>query len=254
MLIELIMASVIYVGSGNGNSVQSQQFYDRLLTAPTGTREAAYNALISGLNDSGVSTLLDFLYVFAAADYMSASINLISGASYAATVNQVGPYLADRYIGASNILDFGFNPSVATKFSRNSASLFAWNLNTTAIPGYMIGSQTDESHISPYNNNVSNHTLWAINSASEVDSGAIVSDASGFWLVNRTASTVSSIWRNNSQIATSSVASINPTNASMRASSNAHIAAVGAGSGLTTQLMSALYNSLSQYLQTVGAI
>ena len=173
---------------------EAQAFTARLFTFPTADRLALYGDLIESLVAAGIWGSLDCLYILAAADQLTALANLVSGLSRAIWPQQLGLFTVDcgtTSMGTSAFLDTGFNPSTAPHFSQDSACLFAWNLSPTPQPGYMVGST--KSHISPYNNNAGNHTLWAINSASEVDSGNLASDASGFWLVNRTARDESSI-------------------------------------------------------------
>ncbi len=250
------MSSLIYIGAGNGNSALAQQFFDRLIAPPTGVRESLYADLINELSGAGIWSKLDFLQIYASAYFPTGAINLTSSSCTASWPEGIGtitiPDTGVTPLGGPNYLDTGFNFSTATNFKQNDASLFAWNLTTTPQPGFMCG--TDESHISPYNNNASNHTLWAINSSSEVDSGAVASNASGFWLVNRTGVNASAIYRNGSQLGTSSVSSVAPTNATLTFASNntCQIMAAGAGASLSVAQISQLYNTLQDYAQSIA--
>lgn len=240
-----------------GISPPTQAFFNRLFTPPEATRALLYGNLIDALVSVGVWDLLDCLYVFAAADHVSALTNLVADSPRAIWPAQIGFFTSEQGVtplGTDNSLDTGFIPSRAAHFAQNSASLFAWNLSTTPQPGYMLGST--ENHISPYDNFDSNHTLWAINSAAELDAGLVAPDASGFWLTNRTSPTFSELRRNDVQLATSSAASVRPGNSNIFAVSNntCQLAVVGTGAGLTSDQSSALYTALQQYLQAIGTI
>ena len=240
-----------------GFSVQTQAFFDRLFTPPEADRAALYGDLIDSLVAAGVWDLLDCLYVFAAVDQLTALTNLVAEAPRAIWPVQLGSFIPDNGLiplGTSNYLDTGFNPSQALHFAQNSASLFAWNLTSTAQLGYMLGSA--ESHISPDDDLADNHTFWAINTAPESDAGVVASDASGFWLTTRSDATTCQLSRNGAQLAASSAASVRPGTTNITAVNNntCQLAVMGAGGALSADQSDALFNSLQSYLQSIGTI
>lgn len=241
-----------------GNSPDTQQFLNRLVTPSLTARETIYGALIDGLKSDGLSALLEFLLILAAADPVTGFTDILSGSVIGKCPVLFCNFVADQGIKplSNGYFDTGFNLSTGTKFVRNSACIFGWNLSTSPI-GYCIGTgSAAESHIAPYNGFASNHTQWAINSASEVDSGVVATDASGFWLANRTGASASAIYQNGVQLATSSVASVAPTNATLQCNNTAtcRVAVVGAGAGLTAPQITALFNRLNTYLHAIGAV
>ncbi len=241
----------------SGFSVQTQAFFDRLFTPPDADRAAVYGELIDSLVEAGVWDLLDCLYVFAAADQLTALTNLVADAPHAIWPLQLGSFVPDAGVtplGTPNYLDTGFNPSRAAHFTQNSASLFAWNLSSAPQPGYLLGCV--ESHISPLESFDQDHTLWAINSVPDLDAGIVAPDPSGFWLTSRTNATTSLLSRNGVQLAASSATSIPPGTTNIVAATNNtyQLAAMGAGAGLTADQSSALLDTLQQFLQSIGAI
>jgi hypothetical protein len=241
----------------SGFSAETQAFFDRLFTPPDASRAALYGDLIDSLVSAGIWDLLDCLYVFAAVDHLTALTNLIPAASDAIWPVQIGNFASDKGVtplGTPNYLDTGFNPSQAAHFAQNSASLFAWNLSFVFQPGYLLGSV--ENHISPSDRYTQDHTLWAINSATDLDGGFAAPDPSGFWLTSRTDATTSFLSRNGAQLAASSVRAIHPGTTNIIAASNNtyQLAAMGAGAGLTADQSSALFHALQQYLQSIGAV
>lgn len=254
-------ANIVVQSDIRGLSPTSQQFMNRLITSPVTARETLYAALIDGLVAAGIWALLDIFFVFCAADHQTALVNLISTNPIAVWPKLIGTFTANQGMnpqGSSNYLDTQFNFSTATNFTQNSACIFGWNLSTTDCTFAFGSAAAVENHVSPHAPSTG-HTLWAINSAAEVDSGSLVSDSSGLWVANRTGASAASINHNGTQIATSNGASTAPSNGTFQLATNniTNMAFLGAGSQLnSTQLgngaTTSLYGLLRIFALGVG--
>lgn len=240
-----------------GNSAQSQQFFDRLLTPPTIAREALYCALIDALVAAGIWALLDCLYVFAAFDQVTALTNLVNGNSQAKWTFGLGAFTADRGLsphGSTVEIYYGFDPTSGGNFAQNSACLFAWNRTAAATSSGSLISQnaTTTARIQFSAGNAQ----WAINHAA-LNTVSSIADASGLWLANRSNSSSSLLTRNNVSQGTSAAASVALNAGAFAAGGGtdgtAQIAVVGAGASLSAGQQTSLFNAINTYLVAVGA-
>lgn len=251
------MSSQIFIGSGNGNSAQAQQFFDRLLTPPTGQREFFYSSLIDGLVTDGTWAKLDGLYVFCSADEGAILTNLVSGSYRASYPTDPPAYTVDRFLspqGSDTTITLNFNPfSAGGHYSQNSACLFGWNLASTSNSGWLIGTSTNVIELVPKDG--TGHTLIALNSVTKDDLGTgVAADASGLWVANRTGATALTLDRNGVRIATLTTASVAPENLPLKSTAIAQVAFVGYGGALTDAQIANLYPRLAAFATGVGAI
>lgn len=119
----------------------------RFTTPPTYSRKVTINELIRVLKLSGAWSVMDALYVLAAADSQASRLNWIA-AAYDLTTAAAPTFTADRGVtpdGTATYLDTGFNPTTASspKFTQDDAHMGAWHLTDLANSGatsYDVGS------------------------------------------------------------------------------------------------------------------
>lgn len=264
-LLIFIMSSVIYVGSGNGNSAEAQQFFDRLLTPPTSHREAIYANLLDDLSAGGVLAKLDALYLFAAADPQTATTNLVSG-NYKAWGVGVGAYggtaptyfTADRGItgsGADNYVLSNFSSTTAAgNFSKNDALIFVVVRSVTQSGQQQpILDDPANAGVVGINLHFDNSTItYKLNSVAATYSGI---HSTGFYLLQRTASNAMELFLDNTSIATSSQASSTLSNSNMvLAPSALQLPVAAIGKSLTPTERGVLDTACRAFLTSVGAL
>ncbi len=250
-------------GGGSVPSLNVTQFFDRLITPPTAARQLLYSASIDALTVAGVWSKLDVLYFFAAADANTSTVNLISG-SYKATLisseNSNDVFTADRgwaAIGVNDCVNSNFNPSTAAgNYMRNDAMIGIWNLQTGQSNGSMCFFQSGggNSKIKPRTS--FDQAGYDINSNGTDIVVSSVTDASGWWVAERTASNVCTLSRNNAVLDTNSAASIALINENLvlMGGTGRQGAIVAIGGSLTGAQKTALFNVGTAYLTGVGAI
>lgn len=254
--------------AGGGGGAEASAFLARTSGLDT-THRNAYIALIDGLVADGVWSKLDMLHVYATQDTVTAQLNLIS-TSYPATLHGSPAFTADRgYQGvdASTTvwIGTGFTPSSVSspKFVLNSAHISAWSVtNAAGTTNGPIGAQpasTGHATIFPkYNDNVT--TYMRLNSTGLLS--ASISNASGHFIANRSASGALQSYRNGGSIATSSDASTSVPNAevftlSVNTSSGPlgsphQVAMASIGSSLSSTDVTNFYNRLRTFMTVVG--
>jgi hypothetical protein len=86
-------------------------------------------------------------------------------------------------------------------------------------------------------------------------SAAGAPDATGLYITNRTGASALNFSRNGSIIATSTVASVEPSSTKVVANANnaAQLAAVLFGGGLSSQNLADVYSALQPYMSAIGA-
>lgn len=139
------------LGTVPGNSGPSfdpaaAAFFARI-PAQTLTRYALLNTVFVGLRAAGILSLLDCLWLMAAADSTTARTNLISS-SFTLTPVASPAFTADRgYMldGTSSYLDSNFNPVAANgKYQRLSAHMGLYS-RTNTLGGLDIGARISGS-------------------------------------------------------------------------------------------------------------
>jgi hypothetical protein len=240
-----------------GYSAQVQQFFDRLLTLPDSARRALYAALIDGLVADGIWALLDFLYLYAAADSATSLINLPNG-TIAGTLTSGGGapvFVADRGWtggGINTNVQTNFNPtSFAGNYTQNDAALFWWSRTASSTSGQpWIGDSGPTRAY--YWNNADHSTDWALNTGANNTFTPAATD--GLFILERTASNAEAIYRNGTQLAAAASASTAVPNSSIAMPFGPmQLAAAGGGKSLSAGDKTALNNRLLTYLQALGA-
>jgi hypothetical protein len=243
----------------------AQAIFDAFTTPPTTARKAVINTCVVALKAAGVWTLLDCLYLMAAADNQAARINWKMPASFTLSAINSPTFTADRGFtgdGASTYLDTNYTPSTnAVALSLNSAHYGGWALNSLAagsanrLVGNVASTGTGRSLVLPRN------TGDIISSLANDTSGTTLSNAttSGFFVVNRSGASARQAYRNGSSLgsdATAAVALPNQKVAFLRDTTSfatLQVAVGTIGASLTAQQASDFHAAILAYLQAVGA-
>src|SRR3990167_508614 len=98
---------------GAAYDAASQLIFDSFTTPPSTQRKTDIDTLVRALKADGIWSLLDVLYVTAAADNQAAGINWKSPGTFTAIVLGTPAFVADRgYTGsASNALNTNYIPA-----------------------------------------------------------------------------------------------------------------------------------------------
>jgi hypothetical protein len=253
------------VDTGGGGvatySAEVSQYFDRLLTPPSGNAASYYAALIDGLVAAGVWLKLDVLYIFATADFSTSLINLKSSSFQATLVTASGLPTFVVNSGWTGCLQPGsisvlsnFNPSLAGgNYVQNDALVSCWKIGNVDDYKQLIIQQSNDSKIEifPYHDG---NTYYAVNGQFETQV-TTPSPQDGFWLAQRTASDATTIYQNDIQLGTTAGSSVALPNDIIAAIPNSNIYAVMAiGASLAEGQRTAFYNLLTTYLTAVGAI
>lgn len=209
----------------------------------------------------GMVTKFDAAYLFAAVDEDSARKNLINPGANTVTLVGSPTFTSDRGYqgnGVDTKLDTNLKASSSTIFQQNSAAVSLWS--RTAAQGATSTDFGNSNSVAVLRNG-SNQFLGRLNAVTNVTIAG-VTDASGMFTLSRTASDLTTIYRNASSIGTSAVVS-GPVDASNniclfgRGGSAAFSARQGAyGSirgGASGSDVTAEYDATLTYLQAVGA-
>lgn len=190
------------VPSGTGCS-QSATFLART-SGLSGTQITAYQNLICGMVTDGTWTLMDGLWMFATNTTTTANLNLVS-TSFTLTPNGTETFTANNgYTGdaSSGYFDTGINPGAAINYTQNSGSLGSCILNSRTTPQTWasIGNSdfTKYSYIYPYW--TGGLIAYEINSHTFPSFAA--SNSQGSLIASRTSSSVLTLYKNGSSIAT----------------------------------------------------
>ena len=245
--------------AAGGVSSSVEQFFDRQIQIPSAADQATYSTLIDGLVADGVWPLLDTLLIIAAPTAGIACTNLVSSnfqASFSDAQNNFTAYRGVTPSGTVSYLNTGFSPSAGVNFGQNSGLIGAWNLGTANGSALVITVANISFEIWPYNSSV---MYWMVNSAAE-DSVANATDASGWFVANRTSSNATAAYRNNTLLKTTTTATVAPESSGVvlgygvGAASSWVIAAHAIGAGMTAPQMTSLYSRVQTCLHTFGAV
>jgi hypothetical protein len=188
---------------------QALAFFARLATQPSDARKKAYADLIGGLVADGIWSLLDALWILAAADSATALKNLVSS-SFSLTANGAMTFTANAGYQSDNVatsfLATGYTPSTAGgQLTQNSGSFGAYSLTTDSSAGFFapIGciDATNGLFIFPQFSAGSlggrvNANAGGTNSPNPIPN----SQMKGFYTFSRTSSGVVNVYKNGSTL------------------------------------------------------
>ncbi len=183
-------------------------------TIPADPIKIIDNTLVAGLRSNAILTELDHYFIF---EYNNAALGAITKRSWRQpwliTVPVASPtYAVDgyRFNGTTQVMSLNFLLSNAAKFVQNSASVFYYTPTNTSGEIYTdfgestgtFSTLTTAVVFRPRNS--SNQAHWTINedtAGSTTTAG--VTDSSGSWMLQRSASNAKALFRNGASLATS---------------------------------------------------
>ena len=258
-------------------------------TGLSGTETTAYCNLINGLVSDGIITgtmngansgagacgvLLDAFYIVVTNSTTTATLNLC-GTSYGLTLTGTCTFTADSGYpcnGSTGFFKTGFiaNGATTPNFVQNSAFLGVWitTSRTASVSKVPLGAANSGGQAAYMDPLSASNFGYAINLAFGSAGVVANSDAKGAWLVNRSASNLTSVYKNGSAtaIATSAnaslvdmstqfyVSALNNNGTTSNFSDDA-IGAVVIGGGatpLTAAQAAAIENRVNTYLAVFG--
>ena len=146
-----------------------------------------------------------------------------------------------------------FNPSTAGgNYKLNAATIGCWNLSAVQINASLWQDAADVSvECWPLYSNGNTYTM--MNDGTEV--GVIAGlDSSGWFSVNRTASNLYTVKRNNTSLASHTTASVSLVNSDIYFGGSSNILAANAIGALSSSQETTLYNALFTLLHGWGAV
>jgi hypothetical protein len=241
----------------------SQNIFNAFTTPPVTARKTIINSTVSGLKSDGIWSLLDTLYVMAAADSQAASINWVAPASFTLIAVNSPAFTADSGFtgnGTSSRLRTQYTPSVnGVNYVQDSASAWVWSLTNAASSVNDIGSGTAPRALI-ITRNASDQLVGDINNAVCAAQSAANTNSIGFFGIQRRASNDRRLWANGVQQGTSAQVSTGVASQEQwvcganSTSFSAKKQAVAAWGASLSGLESAFYNRLLTYMQAVGAV
>lgn len=200
-------------GFGAGGFTPSCAESSNFIARTSGLSDAEkgrYDVLICGLVTDAVFSKLDALYILAAPDSTTAKLNLKSS-SFGLTEVATVTFTANQGYasnGATGYLDTSFNASTAGgSYTRDSASMGGCDTANNAAYSSLavIGADTPATNSSLFLVQNSVVAFLAINSVGRTFPA--ISTQQGNWIVTRTASNLSTLYRNGSSAGTDANAS-----------------------------------------------
>lgn len=239
--------------------------FARMTGQPTPTRKELISNLIESLKADGVWTKLDALYVMAAHDAQAAQRNWIAD-QFNLTEVSAPTFTADQgYQGSgTNYLGTGFDASVVAgaKFTLNSASFGFWSRTAaaSATTGEFDMGVTATTVRADLRARQSTQQAGYIINENTLNTPANT-DGSGFFAAIRSASNARTLRRNQTALASDTVASVSLVTGEFSilargtsaGRSVRQIAAAFIGGALTPTESNALQSALNTYLTAVGA-
>ena len=228
-----------------------------MTTQPSATRATQINTLVKGLKDAGIWAKLDMLQVYAAHDSQAARVDWKLPSRVATMVNSP-TFTTDRGFngdGATSYVDSGFNLLGATNFTQNSACAGGWRRTSTG---------STNAWLSPINGSRTQLSVQASQTGHRITTNAAVdnitrSPTAGFYVANRSATSATQLYLNGSSIGTGTTtsASILSGNLGIGFTGSVYsadqIACILAGTSLTADEHTSLYNLINAYMTAVGA-
>lgn len=247
-------------GSGGTTSTEVTQFFNRLITLPSTTRQTQYSTMIDGLVSDGVWSSLDVLCV-AGVDVATSMTNLVQAPFDASYSTNPVDFTVDRgFVGdASNSkwIETNFNPTTASgNFVQDSALAGVWNLGTDAHNWNLIMNNAGIELFPAYDGSL---IVSMINSQFE-DASLSNTSYNGFFVISRNSSSSYDAYRNGTLIGSPSRGSVAMVSGAVRVAtavapaSNWITSAWVIGGGLNSTKALALYSRVQVYLQAIGAV
>lgn len=251
-----------------GFLAETETLVAAMTTAPSAARKIVINDFIKALKDGGVWDQLDLLYVLAAHDSQAARLNWKNPGTYTASVGGTPTFTTDSGYAptaGTHYLDTGWDASNnGVNFTQNDACVFARSNNNTRFDaGGIFGnnysvSGTGAVYINPWNASINTVSHGINSSATNTFSPG---NASGLFLLNRTASGNYDIYRENSSLGNQATASnalsavdfrILTQGAPPDFANRREVSLAGCGGSLDSTARTALYDGFEAYRTALG--
>lgn len=232
-----------------------------MTTPPTDARKALINALIVSLKAAGIWTLLDVLYLIAAADSQAARLNCINPATFTLSAVNSPAFTADRGYagdGLSAYVDTTLNPVTAPspKIAQNDNSQWVWMRSVGAAASTYFGNNNSSVMRSATVSQIRNSTLTTVTGTT-----TIANQAGVVFGAIRTGGASVDVYRAGAFVETLTSASTGLSSNSMSllarsgsASFNSgQIAFAALGGSLTASQAATLQSCVAAYMTGVGA-
>lgn len=257
--IGVVGASARAKGGASPYSAEAQAVFDRFTSQPDSTRKGHIDMLCRALVSAGVWPKLDALYLMAAHDSQAARQNWIADLFNLTAVSSP-TFTTDRGYtgdGSAATLNTAFNPvTAAGKFAQNSAHMGVIERTNVLTLTAAVGN--NGAVIVPRSN--TDTLTHRINAASSGQAAGIT-DSRGHSVSSRTASNLTTPYKNAAALTTSAEVSVALASENIHFLSragtslfrNSQVSAGHLGQGLTGAEVTALYNALNIYMTAIGA-
>lgn len=262
--------SVQYANHGQQFAFDSASLaiFNAFTTPPTSARRVLIDTCVKAMKTAGVWTLMDALWMFAAADSQAATINWVNPGGTAATPTTSPTFTADRGFngdGSTSYVNTNFIPSAGTNFTQNNAHFSNWDLTNRAADTTQSGvAQTGNGTISitPFFTG----SLFVSRLNDSAGNTVASAGSNGHSLVSKTTGTTRNNFRNGASLgsSTSAVSATRAsiaifiggtnTNGTLTAGTTDQYAMASVGAGLTGTQITNFYNALQTYLHALGAV
>lgn len=190
----------------------------RLTGSYTTDQLNAIEAFFAGAKADGIYSIIDVLYIHALANEADGRLN-IKGTSFTASrINSMSHAAFQGFTsnGTNSYLNTTFNPSTAGgSFTQNSGSIGLYSRTDQASDNNDMGISNGTQNTTLYTRLASNNAAGRINSSTfDVGSLASNSDSRGFFLATRVSSLAHVLYRNGTELKSTSNTSSAPINAS----------------------------------------
>jgi hypothetical protein len=258
-----VFALPTYAAAASGYSPEATQFLARI-TDPGTTRKNAYAALIDGGVADGWWVKLSGLWILAADIAANALVNLKSSTGNLTATGSPAFSPNHGYTGdglAANLAT-GVTVSSFPQFLQDDASMWVWSLTAGQHSWYAMGEASGSAISAAILPRFSDDaTYFKSNDGSARAASVHPADGSGLFGWSRSASNLTKVYRNGSQLgANDTVASTGlPTSNILLLGqggsyTNAQIAAGAIGANLNAGTLAAdFYNRMQTYMTAVGA-
>lgn len=191
----------------------ARELFERYTVSPVNKHRRALSRLIDGLNDEGLWSLLDGLWIFKSWDSQAAYLNLL-GAAYTATPVSSPTFTAYEGVAGNgtSYVNLGFNPAtaVAPKFTRNSGHTSFGDRTSRAANGTLqmgaaVGANFAVSMISRFTGDLGG---GRINTASASSITYANTENVGRYLMSRTGASALAAYKDGASKGTSTAASV----------------------------------------------
>lgn len=179
--------------------------------APDTAHASAIDGLVVALKSAGIWSKLDGLWVFAAHHEQASRLNWINPGGTAATAVNSPTFTADagwKGDGSTSYLNTGWIASAGVNFAQNSASWGTWisaGVGNDTATGTVIIMGANNHRLEP--RYTGDTVRGRLNSAGSTTFGSGVTTRAGLTAFSRTASNLTTAYRNGASIGTTALAS-----------------------------------------------